>query len=66
MFSDKIDTVIYNGVANIGPKYLIPKVIGAVSWSYKYDEIQLHTNKLNHILHIPESPVNILSTTALN
>ena len=28
IFTDKIETIIYNGVANIAGKYLIPKVIG--------------------------------------
>ena len=32
MFTDKIDTIISNGVATIGRKDLIPKVIGTVSW----------------------------------
>ena len=66
MFSDKIDPVIYIGVADIGPKYLIPKVIGIVRWYCTYDERQLHTNKLNNIIHIPDSPVNIIIATASN
>ena len=65
MFSDKIDPIIYNGVVTIGLKDIIPKVIGTVSWSCNYDERQLHTNKLNNIIHIPESPVNNLSATSL-
>ena len=34
MFNDKIEPIISNGVATIGGKYLIPKGIGTVSWSW--------------------------------
>ena len=64
MFYDKIEPIIDNGVATIGIKDLIPKLIGAVSWSCNDDEEQMHTNKFDNILYIPDSPVNILSSTA--
>ena len=32
MFTVKIDTIIFNGVATIGGNDLIPKVIGTVIW----------------------------------
>ena len=65
MFSDKIDPIIYNGVATIFTKDIITKKIIAVSWSCDDDEGQLHTNKFNNILFTTDSPVNILSATAL-
>ena len=65
MFYYKIDPIIDNGVATIGLKDLIPKWIGAVSWSCNDDEGQMHTNKFDNILYILDSPVNILSATAL-
>ena len=33
MFNDKIEPIIYNVVATIGGKYIIPKRIGTVRWS---------------------------------
>ena len=65
MFTDKIDPIIYNGVANIGGKDLIPKWICTVSWSWTDDEGQIHTNKLKIVLYFPDPPANILSETAL-
>ena len=49
MFTDKIDPIIYNGVANIGGKYLIPKGIDTVIWSWTDYEGKLHTNILNNV-----------------
>ena len=63
IFIENIEPIISNGVANIGGKYLIPKVIGPVSWSWTDDEGKLHTNKFNNVLYFPYSPVNILSST---
>ena len=37
MFTDKIETTKSNGVAKIGRKYLIPKVIGTASWYWDDD-----------------------------
>ena len=34
MFTDKIEPIISNGVATIGVKYIIPKWIDTVSWSW--------------------------------
>ena len=51
MFTEKIDPIISNGVANIGGKDLIPKVIRTVSWSWNYDEFQLHTKKFNNLIY---------------
>ena len=66
MSPNKIEPIIYNGVATIGVKYLITKGIGAVSWSWTDDERKLHTKKLNNLLYFPDSPVNILSATELD
>ena len=65
MFYDKIEPIIDNGVATIGLNDLIPKWISSVSWSCNDDEGQMHTNKFDNILYILDSPVNILSATAL-
>ena len=54
MFTDKIDSTISNGLATIGGKYIIPNGISTVSWSWNYNEGQLHTKKLNNVLHFPE------------
>ena len=51
MFADKIEPIIYNGVETIFGKYLIPKGIGTVIWSWNDYEGQLNTNKLNNILY---------------
>ena len=65
MFNDKIDPIIYNGVENIGGKYLIPKGVVTVRWYWIENEGKLHTNKFNNALYDPDSPVNIISATAL-
>ena len=65
MLTENIDPIIYNGVSTIGQKYLIPKMIGTVNWSWTYDEHQLHTKRLNNLLSFTSPPVNILSETAL-
>ena len=54
MFTEKIDTAIYNGVVNIGRNDLIPKRIGIVSWSWTDDEGNLHTKKLNNVLYFKD------------
>ena len=64
MFTDKIEVIIYNVVANIGWKDIIPKEIGTVSWSWNDDDGKLHTKKLNNVL-FPDSPVNIPSSTVM-
>ena len=66
MFSDKIYSITSNGVATIGGKDIIPKWIGAVSWSLTGYEGQLYTNKLNNVLYFTDSIVNMLSATALS
>ena len=66
MFTDKIDPIIYNLVAAIGGKYIIPKGIVTVIWYWTDDEGQLHTNKLNTVLYFTYSSVNILSETTLS
>ena len=38
MFTDKIYPIIYNVVATIGGKYLIPKGIGTFIWSWTDNE----------------------------
>ena len=55
-----------NGVAAIGGKYLIPKGIDKVRWSWTYYKGQLHTKKLNYVIYFPNSPVNILSAPTLD
>ena len=65
MFTDKIEPIISNGVATIGGKNIITKGIGTVSWSWNDDEKQIHKNQSNNVLYFLDSPVNILSTTAL-
>ena len=50
MFADKIYPIIYNVVAAIGGKDIIPKVVGTVSWYWNYYMVKLHTNKFNNVL----------------
>ena len=52
-------------MSDIGVNDLIPKGILTVIWSCPDDERQLHTNKFNNVPYFPESPVIILSSTAL-
>ena len=54
MFTDKIEPIIYDGVANIGGKDIIPKGIGTFNWSWTDNEGKLHTNKLNNVLLFPD------------
>ena len=65
MFTDNIKPIISNGVATIDEKDLITKVINTVSWYWTDYEGKLHTKKLNNVLYFTDSPVNILSATAL-
>ena len=65
MFTDKIESIVSNGVENIGGKYLILKRIDTVNWSWNCDEEKIHTNKLNKVIYFPEPQFNILSATAL-
>ena len=66
MFNDKIDSIISNGVATIGGKYIIPKVVFTVSWYWTDDEGQMHTKDFNNIIYFTDSSVNILSETTLD
>ena len=66
MFTNKIDSTIYNGVATICENDIIPKWIGRVSWYCTDEDEQLYTDKLNDVLYFPYSPLNILSATALD
>ena len=66
MFNENIDPIIYNVVATIDGKDISPKWIVKVSWDWIDDEGQLHTNNFNNILYFTDSPVNILSETALD
>ena len=50
MFTDKIEPIISNVVANICEKGIILKVIGTVSWSWNDVEDQLYTMKFNNLL----------------
>ena len=65
MFTENIYPIISNGVTTIGGKYIIPKGIGKVSWSWTDDEGQTRTKELNNLLYFLHSPVNILSVTTL-
>ena len=53
-------------MATIGVKDILPKFIGAVIRFCTGDEVQLHKKRLNIVLYLPYSPVNILSTTELD
>ena len=66
MFTDNIDPITSNVVATICIKDLITKGVGTVSWSWTYDEVQLHTKKLNNLLYFMVSPVNIISANAMD
>ena len=50
MFTDKIDTIISNGVENICGKDIITKKIVTVIWSWTDDERQPNKNKLGNLL----------------
>ena len=60
MFTDKIDPKIYNGVATMGGKYIIPKGIGTVIWYWTDDDGHMYTNKFNNAIYFIDSPVNII------
>ena len=66
MFADKIQPILFKGVATIGRKDIIPKLIDTISWYWADDEGQLYTNKLNNLLYFQESPVNIIGATAMD
>ena len=48
-FTNKIYTIITNGMETICGNDLIPKGIGTVSWSSTDNKGQLHTKKLNNV-----------------
>ena len=50
-------------VATIGGKLNRPEGIGTVEWKWKDDEGVIHTEKLENVLHFPQSPINIMSVT---
>ena len=54
MFTDKIYPIMFDGVATIGIKYLIPKGIGTDGWYWTDYEVQLDTNKLNNVLYFQD------------
>ena len=66
MFTVNIDLILSNGVANIGGKDIISKGIVTVSWSWTDDKGKLHTHKWNNVLYFIDSPLNILSETAMS
>ena len=49
LFTDKIEPIIYNGVAIIGGKDIITKGIGIVRWSWTDDEGKIYTKELNNV-----------------
>ena len=65
MFTDKVDLIIYNGVAAICGNDIIPKRIGIVSCSWTDDEGKLNKNKFNNVPYFMDSLEKILSVTAL-
>ena len=66
MFNDNIQPIISNVLVTRGGKYIFQKGIVTISWSWTDDEVKLHTNRLNDILYVPDSPVNIISATVLS
>ena len=50
MFTDKIELIVSNGVANICGKDIIPKGDDTVRWYWTGYEWQFHTKKLNNVL----------------
>ena len=52
-------------MATIIVKYLIPKGIVTVIWSWTDYEGKLQTNRFNNVLYFPDSLVSIISETAL-
>ena len=61
MFTDKIELINSNGVANISGEHLILKGIVIVSWSWTDDEGQLHIKKFNNVTYFSDSSFNILN-----
>ena len=53
-------------MATIVRKYPITKEIGTVNWSWTDDKGKLHTHKWNNVLYFIDSPLNILSETAMS
>ena len=65
MFVGKLHEVDIFGVATIGGTDFKPTGMGTVKWSCKDDEGKSHNHRLEHVLYFPESPVKIISSTAL-
>ena len=65
MFVGKLHEVNISGVATIGGTDFKPTVIVTVKWSCKDDEGKSHTHRLERGLYFSESPVKIISSTAL-
>ena len=53
------------GVATIGGLYLSPHFIGNIRTSWYDDDEKLYDCILRGVLYFPDSPVNIISVTAL-
>ena len=53
-----------SGVVTIGGTDCKPTGIGTVKWYWKDDKLKSHTHRLERALYFPESPVNIISSTA--
>ena len=54
MFNDITEKIINNGVSTIRIKYIIPKGIITISWSWTDDEEQLYTKKLNNVIYFTD------------
>ena len=54
MFTEKIEPIIYNGLATICENDIIPKNIGTVTWYWTDYEGKLHKNKLNNALYFQD------------
>ena len=65
MLTEKIYTIIYNGLATIGVNDIVSKGIDTVRCYQTDDEGKLHKNKLNNVIYFLYSTVNILMTNAL-
>eukprot|EP00978_Attheya_sp_CCMP212_P007526 scaffold17426_cov58-Attheya_sp.AAC.6 len=65
MFVGESIPLTNGGVATIGSEDVYPKGIGFVDWTWKDDAGQKHKTRLKGVLYFPDSPVNILSITAL-
>ena len=65
MFTDNIDLILSNGESTIVGNDFITKVVVVVSWSCTSDKRKIYTKIFNNVIYFTDSPVNIISVTAL-